>query len=511
MNQLQTAQKWLQTADAILITASNGLSISEGVNIFADDENFENYFYKFREKYGVRSILEASASPYFSQEDREEFSSILEKFFITDYKGHEVFHELSAVVGDKDYFIVTSNTDTHFQINGFNQDKIYEIEGNILTGIGFNHPAQIEQKEKFMQFLDNNMDKNLVVLELGIGSRNQLIKAPTMQLVASNKNFKFITLNLGNEINIPDAIKEQSVALIGSIDQTLNELLIENAYEKKLKKLYETLEDAEFILIGGAAGMSAAGGASFYEKDESYLKVFGKFEDAYQTGSIMNLFYKPTWESRGHHWAALVTMVHWILNENVYQQYKDLKAILKDKDYEIVTTNQDTQFVKAFPEKDVAVIQGDWHFLQCSKRCHDELYPSKALIDDLYTKIDGIYLDEKYIPHCDQCGAELEGWVRGFTFLEGAYYHLQYALYRNAVEKARGKKSVFIDLGAGLMTPMFIKEPFMNFTLENPKATYVTINPKDAITDPKIEDQTIAISEDIAKVLSDLKNLYYKN
>lgn len=137
------------------------------------------------------------------------------------------------------------------------------------------------------------------------------------------------------------------------------------------------------------------------------------------------------------------------------------------------------------------------------------MYPSKDLIDDLYTKIEGIYLDEKYIPYCDKCGAELEGWVRGFTFLEGEFYQLQYVLYRNAIRKSEGKKSVFVDLGSGLMTPMFIKEPFMNFTLENPKATYVTINPKDALVHPRIEKQTIAIKEDIAKVLADLKNRYY--
>ena len=37
------AEKILQ-ADAILIGASNGLSITEGLNLFADDEVFESLF-----------------------------------------------------------------------------------------------------------------------------------------------------------------------------------------------------------------------------------------------------------------------------------------------------------------------------------------------------------------------------------------------------------------------------------------------------------------------------------
>ena len=37
-NSIKTAQKWLNDADAILITASNGFSISEGLNLFANDQ-----------------------------------------------------------------------------------------------------------------------------------------------------------------------------------------------------------------------------------------------------------------------------------------------------------------------------------------------------------------------------------------------------------------------------------------------------------------------------------------
>lgn len=39
----EIAQK-IKDADAILIGASNGLSITEGLNLFADDEAFENLF-----------------------------------------------------------------------------------------------------------------------------------------------------------------------------------------------------------------------------------------------------------------------------------------------------------------------------------------------------------------------------------------------------------------------------------------------------------------------------------
>ena len=41
--------------------------------------------------------------------------------------------DLKAIVGDKDYFIVTSNGECHFELCSFAPEKIYEIEGNWLT------------------------------------------------------------------------------------------------------------------------------------------------------------------------------------------------------------------------------------------------------------------------------------------------------------------------------------------------------------------------------------------
>ena len=51
--------KAIQEADALLIGASNGLSISEGYNIFADDHWFQKDFGDFR-KHTAGIILSVS-------------------------------------------------------------------------------------------------------------------------------------------------------------------------------------------------------------------------------------------------------------------------------------------------------------------------------------------------------------------------------------------------------------------------------------------------------------------
>ena len=75
-----------------------------------------------------------------------------------------------------------------------------------------------------MEFVQTNKDKKVLQLELGIGARNQMIKAPLMESVAKY-NWQFLTLNLAKEINIAPDIQANSLALPGDIKTTLTELL----------------------------------------------------------------------------------------------------------------------------------------------------------------------------------------------------------------------------------------------------------------------------------------------
>lgn len=98
-------------------------------------------------------------------------------------------------------------------------------------------------------------------------------------------------------------------------------------------------------------------------------------------------------------------------------------------------------------------------------------------------------------------------WVRGFNFLEGSFYEEQYDKYKSFIEKASQKKTVYFELGVGRMTPMFIKDPFIDFTRSNPNSTYIPVNPKDAIVPKIIEKRSIPVRYDIGRVFSDLKKI----
>ena len=284
-------------------------------------------------------------------------------------------------------------------------------------------------------------------------------------------------------------------------------------YQETLEKVAEKIKDAEYILIGGAAGMSSASGINSYDiNDPIYLENFKDIEAKYHAGSIWRLYYLKEytgqdWESREDYWGFITTLMHFDLHERIYQPYIDLKEILANKNYDIVTTNQDVQFPRAFPEKDVAVIQGDWRYLQCSRRCHDKVYPSVELCDKLFSHVKDGKLPSDLIPRCPKCNAEMHEWVRGPRFLQGSFYDEQYEKYRNFMDKAKKTKSVLLELGVGMMTPMFIKEPFMSIADDNHNCTYIPINPKHAIIPKVIEGNSIAVRYDLARFLNDLKKL----
>lgn len=267
--------KVLQEADALLIGASNGLSISEGYNIFADDLWFQENFGDFRRRYGIRSVLQGLFFQYPSEETKWVFFSrlISRKCYLE--QPSPIMEDLYHLVGSKDYFIVTSNGEDHFVPAGFNRDKVFEIEGrltqsrcqngckaavyenrdevlkmagaekggqipteliprcsccgdpvtlNMADSNSFFQTEQFQKKMKdYQNFIKRYHGNKLVILEFGVGWRNRMIKEPFMHLAASEPESTYITFNKG-EVYIPSEIAGRSIGVDGDIGEALKEI-----------------------------------------------------------------------------------------------------------------------------------------------------------------------------------------------------------------------------------------------------------------------------------------------
>lgn len=69
----------------------------------------------------------------------------------------------------------------------------------------------------------------------------------------------------------------------------------------------------------------------------------------------------------------------------------------------------------------------------------------------------------------------------------------------------KDSKILFLELGVGRMTPMFIQEPFWNLTLSFPHARYIAINNKYDFLPKQLENKGMTIVADIAQVLRDAR------
>lgn len=273
------AHNWIKDADAILVTASNGLSISEGLNLFVNDKKLKEVLGDLVDKYPIQNLLSALSFPYKNKLDHWRAIARIVEYYGNNYTTSSYMNDIKEVIGNKPYYIWTSNIDAHFTLAGFK--NVFENEGNWFDGICSNHPEshgvyplanklhEIYQKDQLntltendipkcdkcgaeldlnlagenfqvnekqiiglQKFLKENQNKNLVILELGIGPRNQMIKAPSMQLILSNPNYCYITINRG-QVFIPEQIADRSIGFDSSLGTAFKELITGKSYGAK--------------------------------------------------------------------------------------------------------------------------------------------------------------------------------------------------------------------------------------------------------------------------------------
>lgn len=274
--------------------------------------------------------------------------------------------------------------------------------------------------------------------------------------------------------------------------------------DTSIETLRQLLASAEAVVVGGASGLSASAGFRYYYQDDDvYRQLAGGLRQKYGKNNVFDLFYCPSL-TRGEYWALVIRQTAYVHNCYTGTAYQYLAQLLDGKNFYIVTTNQDAQFYRTFAPERITRLQGDWRYWQCSRRCHDAIYWNQNLADELLPHIANDALPDNLIPRCPHCGAEMDAWVRSRHFLEGEYYEAERERYLNFLRANANKRILFLELGVGMMTPMFIKEPFMNMAYQMPRASYVTINPKHAIIPPEIAHKSLAISLDITTVLAQL-------
>lgn len=273
---------------------------------------------------------------------------------------------------------------------------------------------------------------------------------------------------------------------------------------ENIKKLRREINEADAIVIGAGAGLSAAAG--FIYDGETFRKSFSDFEDKYGFRDMYSGGFYPykTEEEKWAFWSRNIYVNRYTDKDN--GTYKMLYDIVKDKDYFVLTTNVDHQFQKAgFGKKRLFYTQGDYGLFQCSVPCHDKTYDNRDAVLDMLEFQKDMKIPPELVPKCPVCGKPMAMNLRAdSTFVEDEGWHRASERYSDFLRRHDGLHILFLELGVGMNTPSIIKYPFMNMTYKNSEAVYACVNFGEAYSPEEIRDRSICINDDIREVLEEL-------
>lgn len=270
----------------------------------------------------------------------------------------------------------------------------------------------------------------------------------------------------------------------------------------QIEKLARQIEAADAILIGAGAGLSASAGLTY--SGERFQRYFADFIDKYHIADMYSGGFYP-FETPEETWAWWSRHIYY----NRYVEapkpaYRDLLALVKGRDYFVLTTNVDHQFQKAgFDKRRLFYTQGDYGLWQCSEPCRPATYDNEETVRRMVAEQKDMRVPSELIPRCPVCGRPMTMNLRSDDrFVEDEGWHGAAERYERFIRRHREMRVLFLELGVGFNTPGIIKYPFWKMTYQNPNAAYACVNDRDSFAPSEIQNRSICIDGDIGEVLT---------
>ena len=197
----------LAEADLIIIGASNGLDMAEGLNLFSADAHFREAYGDLAQADGIGCILQGLASP--DAGVRHRWAERFHQREYLEYEPSPLMNGLRRLTEHADTFVVTCNIDGHFARAGFDESRVLETEGSTRTSIDelrLAHPDALvaAQLEELARLVRTHRNGRVTILELGVGLRNGVIKRMLAQVANACESATYIVFNYSQAM-APDA------------------------------------------------------------------------------------------------------------------------------------------------------------------------------------------------------------------------------------------------------------------------------------------------------------------
>lgn len=259
MKLLSKAKKWLDQAQAVVVTAGNGFAQEEGLDILSE-EGFDDNFGRLADRYDVHTIGDALDKKLNSWTEQWTFWSQLIALYSLNYEPSATMLRLKKLLQHKSYFIATSTFAHFFEGAGFAPKQIFDAFGDwtkMQCSSGINHglrddcevarqfvraaknkqvtadlvpKCQICNSEmelhmplnstffpdkaandRFRWFLTKHEDKKLLFLELGVDETSPQLLDPVVKLVAQYPNWHYLSADYEMS-DLPADVHERAIA-----------------------------------------------------------------------------------------------------------------------------------------------------------------------------------------------------------------------------------------------------------------------------------------------------------
>ena len=276
-DQIDRAAENIRNADCVIIGAGAGASTAAGIQY--GGKRFTDNFAEFIKKYGEHYMTDMYAAgfyPYPSEEAKWGYWSkhaLMNRF---DPPALPLYTELYDIVKDKEYFVLTTNVDHQFYKAGFDEKRIFATQGDYgkIQCQKACHPKTYDAEELFRKmdearkdclipselvpkcpvcggnmamnlrcdnyfvedeawhqaadryagFLEQNKDKKVVLLELGVGFNTPIIiRFPFEKMVRENSSYSLIRLNM-DEAVVPESFGKRAIGIGGDMAKAITDI-----------------------------------------------------------------------------------------------------------------------------------------------------------------------------------------------------------------------------------------------------------------------------------------------
>ncbi len=275
---IRDAKIALAETDRVLIGAGAGFSAAAGLRY--DGPRFTNVFRDFIDRYHFTDMY--TSGFYHFPTPEAKWAYWARHIYLNRYAEPpaKLYHDLLSLVAEKEYFVITTNTESQFEKSGFQIERIFEVQGNygqfqceigchdtlydnetivkkmiertsnlaiphdlipICPKCGRCMDVHLRKDRYFVQdshwyrmhnayrtFIEQSQNKPIVLMELGVGFNTPtIIRYPFERYTDANPNATLLRLNKNHPFS---SVKrsEQFIAFDEDISDVFADLAVNN-------------------------------------------------------------------------------------------------------------------------------------------------------------------------------------------------------------------------------------------------------------------------------------------